>query len=207
MKKTVLLILCMMGFSLSSSAQLSKGSVEFGLNVGYNASTVSNTNGRADTGSGFNFGGSADYYFSNRWSIKGKLIYDQKGWNNDYITDNNSGIDYKTNYNVNYLTVPVMANWHFGAKRNWYLNFGPYAGFLLNAEDTKFKTDFTDSFETFDLGIALGIGVKIPISDKAKIFFEYEEQAGLSDVFISNSGSAITNSRTSFNIGINFLLK
>ncbi|RTY95199.1 porin family protein [Flavobacterium sp. GT3R68] len=207
MKKTIVIVLCSMGFSLSSSAQLSKGSVEFGLNAGYNISTISDNENRAHSGNGLNFAGSADYYFSNRWSIKGKLIYDQKGWDDDYITEFGSGIDYKTNYNVNYLTVPVMANWHFGAKRNWYLNFGPYAGILLGAEDSRFKTDVKKSFETFDIGFAWGAGVKIPISDKAKLFLEYEEQGGFSDVFISNSGSTVRNSRSSFNIGINFLLK
>jgi len=46
--------------------------------------------------------------------LKGKLIYDQKGWDNDVILDSNTGDYYPTNYDVNYLTVPVMANWHFG---------------------------------------------------------------------------------------------
>ncbi len=205
MKNFALTIIVLLGFSLTVSAQ-KKGDVEFGLNVGYNNSTVSDSEYAADSGSGFNFGGSMDYYFSNSWSIKGKLIYDQKGWDNGYIEDSD-GFAYTTDFNLNYLTIPVMANWHFGNKKNWYLEFGPYMGFLLNAEDVRFGTDVTDGFNSNDFGLALGIGVKIPLNDKLKLFFEYEGQSGLKDIFKVNDYSAVTNSRSSFNVGLNFLLK
>ena len=100
-----------------------------------------------------------------------------------------------------------MANWHFGNKKNWYLNFGPYVGFLLDAKETQFDTDLKDYFNSTDFGLALGIGVKIPVSDKLKLFFEYEGQGGVSDIFKVNEFSRVTNSRSSLNIGLNFLLK
>lgn len=204
MKKLASTIIVLFGFSLVVSAQ-KKGDVEFGLNVGYNASTVSDSYYAADSGSGYNFGGSLDYYFSNSWSIKGKLIYDQKGWDNGYIEDNSGS--YNTDFNLNYLTVPVMANWHFGNTRNWYLEFGPYFGFLLNAEEERFGTDVSDGFNKNDMGLAYGIGVKIPLNNKLKLFFEYEGQSGFNDIFQENDYSAVTNSRSSFNIGLNFLMK
>ncbi len=205
MKKIALTIIVLLGFSLTVSAQ-KKGDVEFGLNVGYNNSTVSDSEYAADSGSGFNFGGSMDYYFSNSWSIKGKLIYDQKGWDNGYIEDSD-GFAYNTDFNLNYLTIPVMANWHFGNKRNWYLDFGPYMGFLLNAEEVRFNTDVTDGFNSNDFGLAFGIGVKIPLNNKLKLFFEYEGQSGFNDIFKENNYSSVTNSRSSINVGLNFLLK
>jgi opacity protein-like surface antigen len=134
------------------------------------------------------------------------LIYDQKGWDNDYIEDTNGNV-YPTDINLNYLTVPIMANWHFGNKKNWYLNFGPYFGFLLDANETQFDSDVTDVFNTTDFGLALGIGVKVPVSDKLKIFFEYDGQGGINDIFKENQYSAVTNTRSSFNVGLNFLLK
>ncbi|MBP6557949.1 MAG: PorT family protein [Flavobacterium sp.] len=205
MKRFVITAIIALGLSSSVSAQ-KKGDIEFGFNVGYNNSTVSETYYTADTSAGFNFGGSMDYYFSNTWSIKGKLIYDQKGWDNGYI-ENSEGFEYNTDFNVNYLTVPVMANWHFGTKKNWFLEFGPYMGFLLNAEDSRFGTDVTDAFNSTDIGLALGIGVKIPLNDKIKLFFEYEGQGGLNDIFKDNYYSTATNSRSSINVGLNFLLK
>jgi len=75
-----------------------------------------------------------------RWSGKTKLIYDQKGWNNNFI-DFQEGSFSAKNFRLNCLTVPVMASWHFAPKRNWYLDFGPYLGILLNARETDYNTD------------------------------------------------------------------
>lgn len=205
MKKIALTLIIALGLTTSISAQ-KKGDLEFGFNIGYNNSTVSDTYESSDAGAGLNIGGSMDYYFSNSWSIKTKLIYDQKGWDNGYIQDN-GGFAFVTDYNLNYLTVPVMANWHFGSNKNWFLEFGPYVGFLLNAEETRFGTDVTDFFNTTDFGLALGIGVKIPLNDKLKLFFEYEGQGGVNDILQQNDYSAVTNSRSSINVGLNFLLK
>lgn len=205
MKKIVIAVLLMFGFSTTTFAQV-KGDVELGFNVGYNNSTIATSDDNADSGNGINLGFAAEYFFSDRWGIKGKLIYDQKGWDNDFITDINSGFTYKTNYNLNYLTIPVMANWHFAKKRNWYLNFGPYVGFLMNAEDTRFGTDVKYVFNSTDFGLAFGIGVKIPVSDKLKLTLEYDAQSGLSNVF-NNSDFTVTNSRSSFNVGVNFIMK
>jgi opacity protein-like surface antigen len=205
MKRLIIVVFMLFGFTAVIVAQ-TKGDVEFGFNVGYNNSTVSSTYDSAEAGSGFNVGFAADYYFSDRWSIRGKLIYDQKGWDNGFITDLDSGNTFFTDYNLNYLTVPVMANWHFGKKRNWYLDFGPYVGFLMSAKDTEFELDLKDGFNSTDFGLALGIGVKIPVSDKMKLTFEYEGQSGLSNIF-KESNTNVSNSRSSLNVGINFMMK
>lgn len=204
MKNTLFAIIALLGFSISTSAQ-KKGNVEFGLNVGYNSSRVSDDYESSQSASGVNFAGSMEYYFSRSWGIKGKLIYDQKGWDNGTFED--AFGTYVTDFNLNYLTVPVMANWHFGNDKNWYLEFGPYVGFLLNAEETRYGTDVTDGFNKNDFGLALGIGVKIPLNDKLKLFFEFDGQGGFNDIFKNNDYSAVTNSRTSLNVGLNFLLK
>jgi opacity protein-like surface antigen len=99
-----------------------------------------------------------------------------------------------------------MANWHFGSKRNWYLNFGPYVGFLVDAEDSEFELDLKDAFNSIDFGLALGIGYKFEISDRTKLYIEYDGQAGLSDIFEDNSGDAVRNNRSSLNLGVFFKL-
>lgn len=206
MKKLFITAILALGFSSISLGQ-KKGDVEFGVNIGLNYSTVTldDTFLQPDTGFGINAGFSADYYFSDSWSIKGKLIYDQKGWDNGTFEDE-FGI-YQTNYNLNYLTIPVMANWHFGRTNNWYLNFGPYAGFLLSAKETTGGIDVIEAFNGNDFGLALGVGVKIPVSDKLKLSLEYEAQGGFSDIFKESNSGRITNSRGAFNVGLNFLMK
>ena len=208
MKKIFIITFLIIGFSVTSFGQQKKGDVEFGFNLGYNFSKITNMDDEyTDTGSGINLGASAEYYFSNRWGIKGKLIYDQKGWDNDYITNLDTGETYDTDVNLNYLTIPIMANWHFGSKRNWYLNFGVYTGMLLNASETTFETDLKEAFSSVDFGLTLGIGVKIPVSNKVKISLEYDDQSGLFDIFSDNTNVTATNSRGAFNVGINFLMK
>ncbi len=204
MKHLFMVALIAAGFSSSVTAQ-EKGNIEFGSNIGLNLSTVTTSNFQADSGTGLNIGASLDYYFSDRWSIKGKLIYDQKGWNNGFF-DNGSGA-VAADYNLNYLTVPVMANYHFGSKRNWYLNFGPYIGFLMSAKETSQDTNVKDAFNATDFGLAYGIGVKIPVSATAKLFIEYEGQGGMADIFKENGGNSVLNGRSAFNVGMNFLLK
>lgn len=203
MKKIYTIIAALALCSLANAQD--KGNIEFGFNTGFSMSTVNIDNDYAETNYTFNVGASADYYFSNRWSIKVKAIYDRKGWDKDFTTDVN-GITVPTDINLNYLTIPVMANWHFGKERNWYLNFGPYVGFLMSAKETALDEDIKYLFNTTDAGLALGIGVKIPLNDKLKLYFEYDGQVGLSEIFKDNDGSRITGSRDAFNIGLNFML-
>ena len=99
-----------------------------------------------------------------------------------------------------------MANWHFGSNRDWYMNFGPYVGFLISAEDSELGLDLKDGFKSTDFGLALGIGYKFEIDDNLKLFIEYDGQSGLSDIFEENAGDSIRNARSSFNIGVLFNL-
>lgn len=194
----IVLSLCTTVFSQT------KGKTEFGVHVGYNAATVTSDENLTNSKyrSGFNAGVSADYYFSDRWSIKGKLTYDQKGWDRGYF-DNGTG-SVTTNYRLDYLTIPVMANWHFGRTRNWYLNFGPYAGILLSASETTGDTDLKSIFSSTDFGLDAGIGIKFPVSEKAKFFIELNGQGGFTDLVKNNSGMTIKSSTSNFNIGFNF---
>jgi outer membrane protein W len=192
---------------LTSNAQDS-GDFELGVGLGLNLTNVSTIVGQdnASSRTSFNAGVSGEYYFSDRWGLKAKLIYDSKGWSNGFINT------VTTDYKLNYITLPIMANWHFGSNRNWYLNFGPYVGFLVNAEDSELGLDLKDEFKSTDFGFAFGIGYKFKINDKIKLYIEFDGQSGFSDIFEENSGdlirtiSTIRNVRSSFNIGALFNL-
>jgi opacity protein-like surface antigen len=217
MKKNIYNIILIFTFCLLAKAQVTKKNFEIGFNFGYNYFGVSSTKElNSEIGSGYNIGAFSTYYISDRWSVKGKLIYDQKGWDNGFITfitlsnsqpGGNIITTYKTNYRLNYLTIPVTINWHFGKTRKWYLNFGPYLGVLLNANETVLNTDVKSLYNAIDFGLAAGLGYKIPVTDNMKIFFEYDEQAGFTDILKQNSSSAINNRRGSINFGAVFLFK
>jgi len=206
MKKLIIVSLLSLG-TLSAFAQ-QKGSFELGVNLGYNGATVTNgSQTNTNYRNGVNFGISGDYFFSDRWSIKSKISYDQKGWGNGYIEDLSSAQRYTTDYKIDYVTIPVLANWHFGKKRNWYLHFGPHVGFLLSAKESRFNTDLKQMFQSVDVGLDLGIGVKIPVSQRTKLFFELDGQAGFMDINAYQQNMTLQNSRSSINVGFVFDLK
>ena len=213
MKKILTTLLILSGIYSVSFAQ-TKTNAEFGVNIGYNAAgvTYSGTGINSEYTSGFNAGVSGEYYFSDRWGIKGKLTYDQKGWGNGYLTfydgkGNSTEID-GVNFHLNYLTIPVMADWHFGRMRNWYLNFGPYLGVLLNtAESSNSGVGIKSLFNTTDFGFAGGIGVKFPISKSVKLFIEADGQSGFTNIFKDSGGETIQNVRSSINFGFLFPIK
>ncbi|WPU96291.1 porin family protein [Mucilaginibacter sabulilitoris] len=212
MNKTLTTIIIVLCTSTMTFAQQKKGDVELSFNTGWNVATVSNyVNSSSVPGfqsyrTGWNVGAAADFYFSNRWSLKTKLLFDQKGWGDGFFSERNSDA-YPTSFNLNYITLPVMANWHFGRKRNWYLNFGPYAGYLAGAEAPDVNVKVKDYFHNLDLGLALGIGTKIKLADNLKLLLEYDNQGGITDIFKMNEYSAVRNSRGSINVGLTFILK
>lgn len=205
MKK--LFFIAMMTFASITTVNAQKESgFELGGNVGVSTSVIATSDSQitSDNLTSFNLGLSGEYYFSSRWGLKAKLILDNKGWGNGFVQVGNNFTT--TDIKLTYLTLPVMANWHFGSTRKWYLHFGLYAGFLLNAEAKANGMDVSDAIESVDIGLAAGIGYKFPITEKANMFIEYDGQGGFTDVFANNTGDAVRNSRSSFNIGVLFNL-
>ncbi len=203
-----------------------KTDVEFGMQAGYSRSGVdlgAGATGDATIG-GFNAGIYADMYWNDRWSMKVKVLYDQKGFSQrGYISNLLIG-DYQpstpaptvvyNNIHLNYITVPLMVNWHFGQTRRWYLDFGPYAAFLLTKKDPQAPPGsqyistqyYATGYNSIILGLALGIGYKYPVSKHLKLFMEFETQNDLANTLDGpvNSDSSYQNVRGSFNIGVNF---
>jgi len=203
MQKIFVTILILSAICTTALAQ-TKGNTEFGVNIGLNGATVT-TNQYTNTSyrTGFNAGVSGEYYFSDRWGVKVKLSYEQKGWNDGSIGYGN-GPSFSTDYKLDYITIPVMANWHFGRTRNWYLNFGPYVGILINAKLTASADDAKALFNTVDGGLAAGIGIKFPVAPHTKLFIEINGQGGASDIVKNNTDAALRNSVSQINVGLNF---
>ncbi len=171
-----------------------KGDSEIGIIVGFNASQYYGSDissDEVDYSSGVIFGASYDHYFSDKWSLKVAAYYDQKGAKDPFAGD----------LNVNYLTIPINPNWHFGKRKRWFLNFGPYAGFLLSAN--AFGIDVKDSVKSTDFGFNTGIGIKIPIGNKLNFFIESTGQSGFTSVDAEDNTS-VKNSRGSLAIGVFF---
>ncbi|WP_442847151.1 porin family protein [Leeuwenhoekiella sp. H156] len=195
MKKITFLLFLFVNLSFAQS----KNDVEFGIITALSISNVSDSY-EQKTKSLIEYSGGAfgNYYFSEQWSLKLKAIYERKGFAEGFY-DNK-----KTDIVFNMISVPITANYYFGNNNNWYVNLGPYMGFMIAAKATWFNTDITRIFNSTEYGIAGGIGYKLPISDQLDVFAEIDNQAGLSDIFKDNPGSAVRNNRLSFNLGIIF---
>lgn len=205
--KKQFLIAALAFLGILTSNDQNSGDIELGIGLGVNLANVSTIDGLSNTSfrTSFNAGVSGEYYFSDRWGVKAKLIYDNKGWSDGFIIDENFNRA-TTDFKLNYITLPIMANWHFSSNRNWYLNFGPYIGFLVNVEDSELGLDLKDEFKSTDFGFAYGIGYKFKIDDNMKLYIEYDGQTGFIDIFEENSGNSVRNGRSSFNIGALFNL-
>ena len=182
------------------------GDIELGANLGLSLAGVSasgenNTEYRVT----FNVGVSGEYYFSDRWGVKLKLISDNKGYSNGSIIDKNFNT-ITTDIDLNYITIPVMANWHFSKNKRWYLSFGPYLGLLTSAKDSEFQADIKNQINGSDYGLAYGIGYQLKIKDTIKLFLETDGQLGIKNIIAGDNEYSVWNTRGAYNIGVLFNL-
>lgn len=203
MKKILLSLITITSFSFANAQTKDKGTIEITPKIGYSTFSESNENDSTDSNSGVTFGATADYYFNNRWSLRSGLVFDKMGGEyNATFTNPTTGFGTTTLHledKLNYLSVPVNINWHFGSTRKWNLNFGLSPSFLLNAKvnDTEFPKN---TIETFQLGFSYGIGYKIEVTKKFGILIDFQGFNGLTNINKVTSDD-IKNLGGSFNIG------
>lgn len=94
---------------------------------------------------------------------------------------------------LDYVTVPVLAKFNFGSKAKFFVNTGPYVGYLINYEwiDTR-----------FDYGWVTGLGGQMDITSKTILSLEVRNSYGLAP--ITASSSEFKNGR--YNNTLNLLL-
>ena len=159
------LVLCIALFSLLSVQAQEKGDVELGIVGGLNISSLSiggNNDLKSKSRIGAKFGLSTDFYFSDQLSLRARFLYDSKGgeieWeeravlNGDAYSVEGYVLDIETTGTVqekhaytiklNYFSLPIMANFHFGfsGPKNFNLNLGPYVAFLVG--NAKYDGDY-----------------------------------------------------------------
>ncbi|SCX90066.1 Outer membrane protein beta-barrel domain-containing protein [Nonlabens sp. Hel1_33_55] len=200
--KTIISTAVLLMAALFSQAQFSGGDVTVAPHIGLALGTYS-----TDDNVTYNYrealavGASLDYYFSDRWSLRSGLFYAPIGAEDDF--DN---VD-----KLNYLSIPVNANWHFGSRRNWYLNFGFSAKFLLSAKgelSTGEEIDLENFIKSTDFGLDLGIGYRFNVNENFMLFGEVQGYGGFIDVLDINDvvTPELRNSSSTINFGAIFKL-
>jgi hypothetical protein len=141
------------------------------------------------------------YKLSKHFALRIDPGFEQKGYNytSTYIDQNGVVLgDFKTKYRFNYITVPVLLRASIGNKVKYFINTGPYIGFLLSERyksnyDNKIY-NFTKSYQTVDIGITAGIGLSVPLQERISFSVELRNNFGLFN--IANYGNSKTSLKT-----------
>ncbi|MWW23320.1 porin family protein [Algibacter lectus] len=211
MTKTIFQLLLLFAF-FNSIAQNSK--FELGPEIGLNISDFRYIEARYVQGYSIeriSFGLVGKFNFSRNWAIKSKLKYEGKGILNENEWDTGSVIQ-----KLNYLVMPIMAEWRLGkGNLQGFFNFGAYGARLISAKreyylnsirGEKDTTDNKDEFKPYDLGLAGGVGIIYQLKNNLKITLDLGGQLGLSPVdsgYRSNTGWR-ANQHLTGNIGLLF---
>lgn len=220
--KSILIALSFISIG-TSSLHAQNSMFDLGLEGGPNLSTVSitskffeaNTKPVAFGSGGFIF----QYNFKNFLSLKTGLSYQRKGFQfpegplvniDGYFIGTG-----KTTYSLDYMTLPILVKASFGEKVQFFVNAGPYVGFLLGKNE-RFKSITNDSEQIYqnkdmtglkrwDFGVAGGVGIAIPIKTFWVISIEARNYTGLSDIAESPNAKWFTNT-TDLRVGVAYKL-
>lgn len=191
MKKIILSVAFVaIGFFTVNAQERDSGAIEVIPNIGYSSSFLNGDNvDDLDSRGAIQFGVIGDYYFNDRWSFRSGLSYLGMGASASGVPD----------LELDYINVPLNANWHFGSTRKWNLNFGVTPGFLTRAETG--DVDLSDGIKSFQLAISYGIGYKIEISDSFSILIDGQGLFGVTNILEDSEDFTRLNAGSSLNVG------
>ena len=196
MKKFLLSLVALVTFGFANAQSRDKGTIEITPKIGTSSFSEYAEKDTSDSNSEVELGATVDYYFNNRWSLRSGLIANKMGSRN-----HDAGNIYEDK--LNYLSIPVNANWHFGSTRKWNLNFGLSPSFLTSAKFNENGTIITipkNAIESFQLGFTYGIGYKIEITEKFGLLLDAQFFNGLTNINKATD-ERIVNGGYSFNLG------
>ncbi len=151
--------------------------------------------------SDFQVGIYGNYFFNDRLSLRSGLLYQKMGSKKIDVAIFNNDYSEKTNY----LTLPLVINFHFGDSKKWYVNYGISLGALINAKadyyDGNGFVDIKDLAKPMQFGLNGGIGYKFEISPEFVIVLDNSNMLGLTKTTEEKKGN---NFYMSFNIGVVF---
>jgi len=143
------------------------------------------------------------FNFKRIFSIRTCILSEKKGSATDLILTDSYGRtvqDLKLKTNLYYVTLPVLIRATFGKKSKFFLNGGPYIGYLIwqpSEVSLGVTLSNTAPLKKFDMGITTGLGFSIPIKSKSAFSIEIRHNLGLyniNPVLSSNNETIKTNS-------------
>ena len=195
--------------ALSSNAQ--KLSWEYGLQTGINLNSAYGTAINKDFNGpllGLSIGGHIKMNSSPHFGIKVIVQYDQNGYAYRGLTfmniPENRLVKGDVITRVNYINLPVIAEYAFGNKIKFTAGAGMFFGILLGkqliikikdmpASTTKSKPDYIRSA---NFGITACAGLQFPLGKKLKLNIDFRDNYGFANINKSTSSAYNTSIKT-----------
>jgi len=173
-----------------NAQQRETGDFELIPNIGYSSSFLNGDEvAELDSRGALQLGLIGDYYFNDRWSFRSGLSYFSMGASAPRVPD----------LQLDYLNIPLNANWHFGSTRRWNLNFGVTPGFLVKADVG--GQEVKEFYQSVQLAISYGIGYKIEVSDNFSLLIDGQGLFGVTNILKNADDFTWLNAGSSINIG------
>ena len=218
MKKNILLFLIFISFFFMSNAQENK--MAYGFEAGANLSTAYGKNvGKEQNGivAGLHLGGHFKINITHHFGIKTLLAYDQVGSSYGALVFENSTATGLVNgelvNKLNYLDLPLLAEYSSGNKIKFNINAGVFAGYLLkytlitktDEPGVRAKRTYPDTRKSMNFGVSAGTGIQVPITNTIKLDIGIQDNLGLSNTYKSNGTKKINS--LAVIAGLTFALK
>jgi opacity protein-like surface antigen len=194
--------------------------MELGFQSGVNLSSPYGDNiSKEQTGilAGLHIGGHVKINITSHFGVKAILAYDQIGASySPLMLENSTGtgiVKGKLVSKLNYLNLPLLAEYSFGNKVKFNVNAGAFAGLLLKytlitkTEEPGVSANRTspDTRKSTNFGASAGAGIQLPITSSMKLDLGIQDNLGLSNTY--NDGGTTKINSIAFTGGLTFVIK
>ncbi|WP_300662769.1 porin family protein [Fluviicola sp.] len=208
LKITLIALVLSTGINHYTAAQTSKheigihGGASLSHFNGYHASKLYNR-----PNSGFYYGIGYQWNTKGHFSLRTEFNSERKG----AIDQANNSPSSRTILDLDYFTLPILSQFHFGKKVQYFFQFGPYISYLSQVSKTYPKSDFynySQIFMRYEAGATFGTGVSAYLSSHFKLLVEFRYNQGLTYLYYhskhSSSNSNIRNFSLIGLVGLNY---
>lgn len=169
---------------------------EIGIEVFPNISSLNGTeynNGIYEPILSFGSGIFFQYNVRKHLALRTNIAYERKGSILNYeaydINGNPIDGDFFVSSNFDYTTIPLLFRFRFGNRVNFFINAGPYFGYLIKQvfKSTLFSAtpqsfEQTSLHKRIDLGFTTGLGFSLPVNSRFGFSFELRNNLGMYNV-------------------------
>jgi hypothetical protein len=153
------------------------------------------------------------YQLKEKVSLRVELNYERKTQKADNTIEIRNNFDepaqlynFASRRHYDYLVMPILLNYQFADKNSFFVNGGPFVGYLLKATLTSDlnapelnnpDVDLSNDYRKLDYGLTVGLGKNFDIGTQNSIHIEIRNNLGLAKINkndVWNGGHVQTNS-------------